>query len=230
MAAIGGVFFLWFRDMPFSISAGVGFIVLSGVAVLNGLVLISSLNELKAEGVTDLKELIIQGTKRRIRPILLTALTDVLGFLPMALSNSAGAEVQRPLATVVIGGLITATMLTLLILPILYSMFDKISFRFGSKKSVVFGMMLSGFLFSNFNLQAQQTGLLSIEEAVAIAKINHPSVHSAKLKIEQANKLRKTGFDIEQIDIYTKAWNSYLDAPFGIPDIKSWWLLRRPRN
>ena len=103
MATIGGVFALWLRDMPFSISAGVGFIVLFGVAVLNGLVMISGLNELKEEGVTNLKDRIIEGTKRRIRPIMLTAFTDILGFLPMAISASAGAEVQRPLATVVIG-------------------------------------------------------------------------------------------------------------------------------
>src|SRR5690606_30562806 len=93
LAAIGGVFSLWLRDMPFSISAGVGFIVLFGVAVLNGLVLISGWNELKEEGVNDLGKRIRLGAKRRIRPILLTALTDVLGFLPMAVSTSAGAEV-----------------------------------------------------------------------------------------------------------------------------------------
>ena len=117
LAAIGGVFSLWLRGMPFSISAGVGFIVLFGVAVLNGLVLINGLNELKEEGVSDLKDRIHQGTRRRIRPILLTALTDIFGFLPMAISVSAGAEVQRPLATVVIGGLITSTLFTFLYFP-----------------------------------------------------------------------------------------------------------------
>ncbi len=125
MAAIGGVFSLWLRDMPFSISAGVGFIVLFGVAVLNGLVLISGWNELKEEGVTDLSERIKQGARRRIRPIMLTALTDVLGFLPMALSTTSGAEVQRPLATVVIGGLLTSTLLTLFVLPILYKWMEE---------------------------------------------------------------------------------------------------------
>lgn len=125
LAAIGGIFSLWLRDMPFSLSAGVGFIVLFGVAVLNGLVLISGWNELKESGITSLKERITEGTKRRIRPILLTALTDVLGFLPMAISQSAGAEVQQPLATVVIGGMITATFLTLVILPILYQWMEK---------------------------------------------------------------------------------------------------------
>lgn len=105
LAAIGGVFALVLRGMPFSISAGIDFIVLFGVAVLNGLVLISSFNALKQNKELPLRERILTGTKQRLRPIMLTALTDILGFLPMALSTSAGAEVQQPLATVVIGGL-----------------------------------------------------------------------------------------------------------------------------
>jgi cobalt-zinc-cadmium resistance protein CzcA len=124
-AAVGGVFSLYLRDMPFSISAGVGFIVLFGVAVLNGLVLISGFNELKSEGKFKITEIIKKGSVRRIRPILLTASTDILGFLPMAISTSAGAEVQRPLATVVIGGMITSTILTLVVLPILYKWIEK---------------------------------------------------------------------------------------------------------
>src|SRR5699024_1205630 len=116
MSIIGGVFALWLRGMSFSISAGVGFIVLFGVAVMNGLILLTGLKELKEEGITDLKERIIKGSVRRVRPILRTALVDVFGFLPMAISTSAGAEVQRPLATVVIGGLFTATLLTLFVL------------------------------------------------------------------------------------------------------------------
>ena len=111
-AAIGGIFSLYLRDMPLSISAGVGFIVLFGVAVLNGLVLINGFNELKAEGRLQINEIITKGSIRRLRPIFLTASTDILGFLPMAVSSSAGAEVQRPLATVVIGGMITSTLLT----------------------------------------------------------------------------------------------------------------------
>src|SRR5699024_5976076 len=121
LAAIGGVFALALRGMPFSISAGVGFIVLFGVAVLNGLVLISRFNSLKEEEeVMDLKKRIFMGTKERIRPILLTATAAIMGFIPMALSTSAGAEVQKPLATVVIGGLISATLLTLIVIPVLY--------------------------------------------------------------------------------------------------------------
>ncbi|MEM8968411.1 MAG: CusA/CzcA family heavy metal efflux RND transporter, partial [Bacteroidota bacterium] len=125
LAATGGVLLLALRDIPFSISAGVGFIALFGIAVLNGIVLIDFFNELKEEGVKELSDRVVQGASQRLRPVLLTALTDILGFLPMALSTSAGAEVQRPLATVVIGGLITATILTLIVLPLLYITFEK---------------------------------------------------------------------------------------------------------
>jgi len=124
LSAIGGIFALSLRGMPFSISAGVGFIALFGVAVLNGIVLISEFNHLKKEGVTDIFERIYKGTFVRLRPVIMTAAVASLGFLPMALSQSGGAEVQRPLATVVIGGLITATFLTLVVLPILYYYFE----------------------------------------------------------------------------------------------------------
>ena len=125
LSAIGGIFALWIRDMPFSISAGVGFIALFGVAVLNGIVLIAEFNRLKKEGKLSIHEIVLRGTEVRLRPVLMTALVASLGFLPMALSNGSGAEVQRPLATVVIGGLITATLLTLVVLPILYTYFEK---------------------------------------------------------------------------------------------------------
>jgi heavy metal efflux system protein len=125
MSAIGGVFALLIRGMPFSISAGVGFIALFGVAVLNGIVLIGTFNQLKKEGITDVLQRVMEGTKTRLRPVLMTGAVAALGFLPMALSNGAGAEVQRPLATVVIGGLITATFLTLIVLPCLYIIFSK---------------------------------------------------------------------------------------------------------
>ncbi|TVT42610.1 CusA/CzcA family heavy metal efflux RND transporter [Hymenobacter setariae] len=125
LATIGGIVALWLRGMPFSISAGVGFIALFGVAVLNGIVLLASLNELAAEGVTSVRERVLRATEERFRPVILTASVASLGFLPMALSTSAGAEVQKPLATVVIGGLISATLLTLLVLPVLYSFFTK---------------------------------------------------------------------------------------------------------
>ncbi len=118
-------YFYGFVDLPFSISAGVGFIALFGIAVLNGIVLIEHFKELKHQGMKNIDELILKGTTDRLRPVLLTAAAAALGFLPMAISSSAGAEVQRPLATVVIGGLFTATILTMIVLPILYKLFDR---------------------------------------------------------------------------------------------------------
>jgi heavy metal efflux system protein len=123
MSAIGGVWALILRDMPFSISAGVGFIALFGVAVLNGIVMLSYFKKLESDGVKSVEQRIIQGARTRLRPVIMTAAVASLGFLPMAYSTGAGAEVQQPLATVVIGGLISATLLTLLILPVLYAMF-----------------------------------------------------------------------------------------------------------
>lgn len=132
LSMIGGILALMIRSMPFSISAGVGFIALFGVAVLNGIVLVAEFNRLRKEGATDLYRIVIQGTKVRLRPVLMTAMVASLGFLPMALSTGEGAEVQRPLATVVIGGLLIATLLTLFVLPILYIMFEKL----GKKKTI----------------------------------------------------------------------------------------------
>lgn len=123
-AVVGGIFALLLRWMPFSISAGVGFIALFGVAVLNGVVMVSYINKLRAEG-KSIADAVREGAETRLRPVLMTALVASLGFIPMALATSAGAEVQRPLATVVIGGLITSTVLTLLILPTLYGWFEK---------------------------------------------------------------------------------------------------------
>ena len=123
-AAIGGIIALISRGMPFSISAGIGFIALFGVAVLNGIVLIAEFNRLKNNLELSLMERIIQGSKSRIRPVLMTASVASLGFLPMALSHTAGAEVQKPLATVVIGGLLTSTLLTLFLLPVIYYLME----------------------------------------------------------------------------------------------------------
>ena len=124
LALTGGVAALWLRGIPLSISAGVGFIALSGVAVLNGLVMISFINKLRTEG-NRLDTAILQGSITRLRPVLMTALVASLGFLPMALATGTGAEVQRPLATVVIGGILSSTALTLLVLPVLYRIFHR---------------------------------------------------------------------------------------------------------
>lgn len=123
LSAIGGIWALYLRGMPFSISAGVGFIALFGVVVLNGIVLIGQFNQFEREGFVNVRERIVKGCMLRLRPVIMTALVASLGFLPMALSTSDGAEVQRPLATVVIGGLLTATILTLLVLPSIYKIF-----------------------------------------------------------------------------------------------------------
>jgi len=207
MATIGGVFALWLRDMPFSISAGVGFIVLFGVAVLNGLVMISGLNELKEEGVTNLKDRIIEGTKRRIRPIMLTAFTDVLGFLPMAISSLAGAEVQRPLATVVIGGLLTSTLLTLFVLPILYHWVETKSIHFRMNKKVVSVTAIIAFIFMlPIQVNAQQLGNtlpeITMEEAVRLSKENYPLLKQKQLEINKQEQLKSTAYDFGTTQIF----------------------------
>jgi cobalt-zinc-cadmium resistance protein CzcA len=124
LAVTGGVFALWLRGLPFSISAGIGFIALSGVAVLNGVVMVSYINQLREEG-KPVADAVSEGALTRLRPVLMTALVASLGFVPMALATGTGAEVQRPLATVVIGGLVSSTLLTLLVLPTLYNMFER---------------------------------------------------------------------------------------------------------
>jgi cobalt-zinc-cadmium resistance protein CzcA len=199
-AAIGGVFSLLLRGMPFSISAGVGFIALSGVAVLNGIVLIGMFNQLKEEGMTDSKERVLEGTKIRLRPVLMTALVASLGFLPMALSNSAGAEVQKPLATVVIGGLITSTLLTLFVLPILYLYSEEIKISMKNKMTVI----ILAIMFLPFGIKAQQpadTLVLNPEEAVNHALKTHPFVKDAELNYEKLVVLRKTAVSLDPTSI-----------------------------
>lgn len=204
LSAVGGVLSLWLRDMPFSISAGVGFIVLFGVAVMNGLVLISSFNDLKNEGVTSLNDVITKGAIRRIRPIILTALTDVLGFLPMAVSTSAGAEVQRPLATVVVGGMITATILTLIVLPVLYYIVESRKQRGKAHPAVVgVGAMLLLIPLVMPNSAKAQNRVVSIKDAIEMAKQNYPSVRAAKLNVEQQRALKPTAFDLGSTQVFT---------------------------
>jgi len=124
LAVTGGVLSLWLRGMPFSITAAIGFIALSGVAALNGLVMISYFNQLREQG-KDVRSAVIEGSLTRLRPVLMTAAVAAFGFIPMALSTSAGAEVQRPLATVVIGGILSSTFLTLVLLPVLYEWVER---------------------------------------------------------------------------------------------------------
>ena len=201
LSAVGGVLFLWMRDMPFSISAGVGFIALFGIAVLNGIVLIEHFKELKHQGFEDMETLIKQGTKDRLRAVLLTAAAAALGFLPMAISTNAGAEVQRPLATVVIGGLITATLLTMIVLPVLYSYFTsttskKIKFR----KSKHIGVVILLSLCSTLSFAQQKSVIL--DELISMAIENNSGLKANKLKVEQSDVLISTAFDFDKTEVY----------------------------
>jgi cobalt-zinc-cadmium resistance protein CzcA len=201
MASIGGVFSLLLRDMPFSISAGVGFIALFGVAVLNGIVLVSTFNQLEKDGVTDILERIREGTKIRLRPVLMTATVASLGFLPMALSHGAGAEVQKPLATVVIGGLITATFLTLFVLPLLYLMFTtKWNNNNLPKISAVLVLILS-LVYSEDSIAQNQVKQITVGEALDLALKNNYLVQAAQLNVESHSKLKNSTFELPKMDL-----------------------------
>ena len=207
MSAIGGVFALLIRGMPFSISAGIGFIALFGVAVLNGIVLIGTFNQLEKEGWDDIIKRVIQGTKIRLRPVLMTATVASLGFLPMALSHSAGAEVQKPLATVVIGGLISSTFLTLFVLPLLYIIFNtKVNLKKIPKMKSITTMLLIGLLFSFHTTQAQSRK--SIDEVLNLGlkdnlqyTINQSQIAKNQLLIKGNREVPKTGIFVENEDL-----------------------------
>ena len=198
MSAIGGVFALLLRDMPFSISAGVGFIALFGVAVLNGIVLVSTFNQMEKDGVHDVLERVLQGTKIRLRPVLMTATVASLGFLPMALSHGAGAEVQKPLATVVIGGLLSATFLTLFVLPLLYILFS------GKKKIkpnvVTIILLLNIISFAGANAQLSLNPL-TVEDAVSLALKNNLQMQSQQFNVESYSKLKNSFFELPKTTI-----------------------------
>jgi cobalt-zinc-cadmium resistance protein CzcA len=200
MSAIGGIFALLIRDMPFSISAGIGFIALFGVAVLNGIVLIGTFNQLEKDGMTDILERIKEGTKIRLRPVLMTATVASLGFLPMALSHGAGAEVQKPLATVVIGGLITATFLTLFVLPLLYVMFSKIR----KPKISVAASAILVFALHSFNVanaQTLTTKTISVEDAISNALKNNLENQSQQLNVQSSTTLKKSVFELPKTNV-----------------------------
>lgn len=199
MAAIGGIWALWLRDMPFSISAGVGFIALFGVAVLNGIVLIGYFNQLKMSGIEDTMQRILVGTSVRLRPVIMTATVASLGFLPMAISQTAGGEVQRPLATVVIGGLITATFLTLFVLPILYYFTEE---GFGGKPPLsatgaavcLMGVLLVG----NMSGLSAQT----LPELWKQTAEKHTLVQQAELNVQQYTTLQNGARQHPQMTAY----------------------------
>lgn len=205
MSAIGGVFALLLRGMPFSISAGIGFIALFGVAVLNGIVLVGTFNQLEKEGWTDIIKRVIEGTKIRLRPVLMTATVASLGFLPMALSSSAGAEVQKPLATVVIGGLITATFLTLFVLPLLYIIFNtKISLKRKPKMNNITTATTVLLLMFALNTNAQTVKQLTIDEAINLAIQNNQSLKASGIDIQATESLKKTATELPKLDFNTQ--------------------------
>lgn len=199
MSAIGGIFALLIRDMPFSISAGIGFIILFGVAVLNGIVLIGTFNQLEKDGETDILKRVFEGTKTRLRPVLMSAAVASLGFLPMAISTGAGAEVQKPLATVVIGGLITATFLTSFVLPMLYIIFN-IKFRRNNlKMKPLTTMVILGFLLVGQTWNAQSKKNLSIEQATEMV-LNNYSIQSKDLDIKVTEALKPTANELPKMN------------------------------
>lgn len=198
LSAIGGIVALWLRDLPFSISAGVGFIALFGVAVLNGIVLISEFNRLKSEGWDDQRRIVLMGTKIRLRSIMMTALAPSLGFVPMAMSMGAGAEVQRPLATVVIGGIISATLLTLFVLPVLFVYFDKKVKKTPPKVASVLVLLA---MLTAFGVSAQTPGTpIGLEAAVQLAWEKNPEIRSAQLNAQFYAQLKGSWRDLEKTE------------------------------
>lgn len=210
LSTIGGILLLALRGMPFSISAGVGFIALFGVAVLNGIVLIAEFNQLRKEGISQLSEVVLKGTRVRLRPVLMTALVASLGFLPMAISKGAGAEVQRPLATVVIGGLLLATFLTLYVLPILYMLFEKKS-TINKTNPVVMVciLVMVGFALPITQLHAQKA--IALPAAIDSALRNNVQLKNEQIRAQYQQKLIQTAAILPQTQLMAE-WGNYNSA------------------
>ena len=232
MAAIGGVFALWIRGMNFSISAGVGFIALFGVAVLNGIVLIAEFNRLEKEGVTDITERVLKGLNTRLRSVILTGAAPALGFLPMVISTSAGAEVQKPLATVVIGGLITATLLTLFVLPVFYIIFSsgklRLRFRNAPGKKIAAMLLILACTSIMNNAVAQQIRPINLHDAIQIALDSNLSVKSAAYSIDVQKALKGAAVDLPktvidgeygQFNSFTKDNSFTVSQSFAFPSV-----------
>jgi heavy metal efflux system protein len=218
LSAIGGVFFLALRGMPFSISAGIGFIALFGVAVLNGIVLVAEFNRIRAGGEKDIRKAILEGTQHRLRPVLMTAFVASLGFFPMAISNGAGAEVQRPLATVVIGGLLVATFLTLFVLPILYLFFEN-GFKFRLKGKAALLSVLVPVLIAFTGQKSFSQNRITLKAAQEIALANNQHLKTEKLKTEYQQALVKTAVALPQTGLQIEGGqiNSfYSDTRFNV--------------
>lgn len=229
LSVVGGIFALYFRGMPFSISAGIGFIALFGIAVLNGIVLIEHLKDLKAEGKYTMTELIRKGTTDRLRPVMLTASAAAMGFLPMAISTNAGAEVQRPLATVVIGGLITSTLLTMIALPVLFMLMHddeplsakikrKLKKMFRLKKKAVAVILV--LLLASTSISAQNK--ITLDKAIETALKNNKALSASQLKVDENKALSSTFIYANKTNVYygydeaNIAENGYPLRTFGV--------------
>lgn len=199
LSAIGGVAALLIRGMPFSISAGIGFIALFGVAVLNGIVLIAAFTSLHDAGYRNIHRIVLTGTDQRLRPVVMTALVASLGFLPMALSTGDGAEVQRPLATVVIGGLITSTMLTLLVLPVLYAVLERR--RFARERNLVVPIIICITLVGGTASMAQSPRRIPLDEAMRMARTSNINVKAARSNVAQREALRGAAVDLGKTSV-----------------------------
>lgn len=202
LSAVGGVVSLIIRGMNFSISAGVGFIALFGIAVLNGILIIGHFNTLEKSGMGDMTERVITGLRERFRPVLMTSSVAALGFLPMALSTSVGAEVQKPLATVVIGGLFTSTVLTLLVLPVLYTYFKKL-WVFPGKVTTVVSLVFGFTFFSAISGNAQK--LITADSAVQMSMRRNPEMKLARERTEQQETLKSTTFSLKTPELIFEA-------------------------
>lgn len=219
-SAVGGVFLLWIRDMPFSISAGVGFIALFGIAVLNGIILVEYFKDLQNDNRELNKDNIIEATLDRLRAVLLTASSTALGFLPMAISTGAGAEVQRPLATVVIGGLITSTLLTLIILPVLYYIFEGKSKKVKMPKTTILVILFG--LGGVFSSQAQNPEL---DQLKAEMLANNKGLNASKLNINRAEAAEGQAFTFDKAQIYQNYDEAEID-PIANRPLYQWGIIQ----
>lgn len=198
LSAVGGVLALWVRDMPFSISAGVGFIALFGVAVLNGILLVSEFNKLEKEGMSNVTERVLLGARTRLRALLMTAVVPAMGFIPMAISTGAGGAVQKPLATVVIGGLLFSTVLTLFVLPVFYLLFS-VGMKYVRQGAIVGMLCVAMVNMVPMGAHAQQP--MALETAIDLALKQNMALKAARSENKYYAELRKTATDIEQTQL-----------------------------
>lgn len=217
LSAIGGIWALYLRGMPFSVSAGIGFIALFGVAVLNGIVLLSFFKQLASEGYS-VAERLKKGLELRFRPVIMTASVASLGFLPMALSHSPGAEVQRPLATVVIGGLITATFLTLVVIPVVYSLvMSKKERKLNSQPMVIMGILVG--VFMSFSSVGQgNKPILNLSNCLQEAIQHNALLNTGNLEIQSAEALINSGKELPKgsIDLQYGKTQTYYSTDYTI--------------